>query len=86
MTITYSDIIEARERAMNDGRSVDRVFMTEESMDSILEDENFEQAIDTGDDQGDGTGLYMAMSMPVEEGSIDAIIAEDGYKYRINSE
>jgi hypothetical protein len=74
MPATYTDIVEAMIEAEKDGLDVDRVVLTEESMDTFLADDNFTKA--TEERQEDTIGSEW--SLPIESGDGDYVVTETG--------
>lgn len=72
MTTTYSDIVDAMVEA--EGEDVEKLVLTEASMDVFLSDDNFTKETEMRQKETIGTDW----SLPVETGDRDQLILESG--------
>lgn len=72
MTKDYTDFIDAMSLAKKKGHDVNKVVITEETMDVFMTDSNF---TDEDEERHDDLGEF---SVNIEQGSSDYILCEDG--------
>lgn len=71
MAVTYTDIIDAMIEAQEQGLSIDKVILTDDSMDSFLADDNFTKATETRQKETIGEDWQLA----VESGERNVLLA-----------
>lgn len=79
MTATYTDIIEAMADAIEDGKSVDMVILTDESMSSFLADDNFSESTEQRQQKTIGEDW----TLPIESGDSDVLVLETGERIEL---
>jgi hypothetical protein len=74
MPKSYTDIVNAMVEARQQGKSVDKVVITDESMDGFLADDNFTKATE----QRQKESIGVEWELPIETGDGNYLLTESG--------
>lgn len=72
MTTNYNDLIRAMHRAAENGKSVEKLILSDESMEEFMTDEKFTES---DEEMADELGEF---EIRIESGDADKLLTDDG--------